>query len=159
MPRRLHGYHPELPADVLFELTRSDLGTSELILNFAEFTDRAVLAPRQRIEIAVYQDDLKEMTVLSRYASAVLTHLRAELDPDWLWNLLADSPDLLGERSEDFPRLWHVFLCSPTAAPVLRAAVARLTTAQCAEVADLIREVLPDDAGGVLGTRRAMCST
>jgi hypothetical protein len=145
MQRRLHGYHPELPADVLTKLTRPVRETSELMLNFAEFTDRVVLTPRQRIEISVDPVDLTDMTMLSRYASAVITHLCAELDADWLWKLLASQDIIPNDVAyEVLPRLWRVFLWSPAAAPVLRAAVTRLSANQCARVADVIREMIPD---------------
>ena len=145
MQRRLHGYHPELPADVLAKLTRPIRETSELMLNFAEFTDRVVLTPRQRIEISVAPVDLTDMTMLSRYASAVITHLCAELDADWLWKLLASRDIIPNDVAyEVLPRLWRVFLWCPAAAPVLRAAVTRLSANQCAQVADVIREMLPD---------------
>jgi hypothetical protein len=139
MLRRLNGHHSDLPAAVLARLLRPGRGTSELMLNIAEFTDRVVLAPRQRIEISVSRGDLTEMTMLSRYASAVITHLCAELDADWLYRLLTDA-----SLYEEPPQMWRAFLWSPAAAPVLRAAVARLSAAQCAHVADFIREMVPD---------------
>jgi hypothetical protein len=137
--RRLDGHHPELPAAVLDEFTRLGSGTSELMLGFAEFTDRVVLAPRQRIEIAVSQGDLREMARLSRYASAVITDLCADLDSHWLRRLLSGD----GTQYEDFTATWRVFLSSPAAAPVLRAAVTRLSGVQCANVAGWIRAALP----------------
>ena len=145
MQRRLHGYHPELPADVLAKLTRPVRETSELMLNLAEFTDRVVLAPRQRIEISVDPVDLTDMTMLSRYASAVITHLCAELDASWLWELLTSRNIIPNDAANEvLPRLWRVFLWSPAAAPVFRAAVTRLSAVQCATIAELIREMVPD---------------
>jgi hypothetical protein len=139
--RRLDGYQPELPALVSDELTQIDDGISGLMLSFAEFTDRAVLAPRQRAEIPVSRGDLTQLAGLSRYASAVITHLCADLDSHWLRRLLLSKDDM---QYEDFVMAWRELLRSPAAAPVLRAAVAQLSAALCADVAGLLRGMLPD---------------
>ena len=137
--RRLDGYYPELPAGVLAELTRIDFRTSELMLSYAEFADRVVLSQRERVKIPRHRvGGLTEVTTLSRYAAAVLTHLCVELDPGWLQDLLFGPQGSPGSRPEDFQRLWRVFLRSPAAAPVLRAAMRRLSPAQCEQVTDFV---------------------
>jgi hypothetical protein len=144
MLRRLDGYDPKLPAAVRIEFNYLGPHTSELVLSFVEFADRAVLAPRQRIEISAPRSLLMDMMPLSRYASAVITHLYADLDTDWLQNLLSDPSGSFGVVfNENLTTVWGEFLQSPAAAPVLRAAVARLSATECAQVANEMQGMVP----------------
>jgi hypothetical protein len=108
------------------------LGFTWFSMEWADVASRLTHTPLQWRKIEVAPSFLLEFSALSRYEAEASVDARSKLEPSWL-------PDLL--RTGAVPD-WDMFLRSPAAAPVLRAAVREFDRRQCSAVVAPVEENL-----------------
>ena len=132
-------YVADTPQDVL---TYVNPQGPELMLRMAELIDRTSIASARSRGMDVPSADMKRMVRFSRYHAELLVHACMRFDPLWLEGFLPDQTFRPNPPQQAFPAIYSSFLSSAAAAPVLRAAVQRLSADQCKSFAGTILDRL-----------------
>lgn len=138
---RLRNYGAELTEDARIAFASGLSDRPMIATDFADVTDRVLHSPRQRVLGWDPPDSLDQLPLLSRYQAELVAHSRGEQDTLWLrWLLLGESQHNI--RPLNLDMRWQVFLGSPAAAPVLRAALRHWNAKECAAFAAKLWERL-----------------